>query len=183
MLAETALALILLIAAGLFMRGALQAADTDPGFDLDGGLLAEVDTSLAGMRPDQGRQLYLDLLNRLRALPGAESASLSGMVPFGTTRLAARRWSSRRACRPHRTCRPCCPRPGWSSGRQGAAAISTIVIGLVCLDAQPSAWLERGGLKVGDDLDILSRVSFGEAIECLLYFVVTWQSPLLIALV
>ncbi|MEE8585053.1 MAG: FtsX-like permease family protein [Acidobacteriota bacterium] len=89
-LAETALALTLLIAAGLFMRGALQAADTDPGFDLEGGLLAEVDTSLAGMRPDQGRQLYLDLLNRLRALPGAESASLAGMVPFGTTRLGQR---------------------------------------------------------------------------------------------
>ncbi|HWH71205.1 MAG TPA: ABC transporter permease, partial [Candidatus Sulfotelmatobacter sp.] len=38
---------------------------------------------LTGYDETRGRQLYLDLLQRLRALPGVQAASLAHVVPFG----------------------------------------------------------------------------------------------------
>jgi putative ABC transport system permease protein len=80
---QIALALALLVSAGLFARGALLAASADPGYRLDHELLANVDPSLGGETPTQGRATYRRLLARLRALPGVESASPAALVSFG----------------------------------------------------------------------------------------------------
>ncbi|MDE3154181.1 MAG: ABC transporter permease [Acidobacteriota bacterium] len=80
---QMALALALLVSGGLFARGALLAAAADPGYRLDHELLMNVDPSLAGATPEQGRAIDQRLLGRLRGLPGVESASVASQVSFG----------------------------------------------------------------------------------------------------
>jgi len=85
--AQLALSLTLLVAAGLFVRGALKAADVDPGFSMDNGILVELDSSLAGYNEARGRELYRLVVERLSALPGVEAAGLAATVPFGMVSL------------------------------------------------------------------------------------------------
>lgn len=80
---QIALSLALLTAAGLFARGAFRAARAEPGYSLDRSVLVEVDPSLAGFDETRGRDLYRRMLERSRALPGIQSASLASVVPFG----------------------------------------------------------------------------------------------------
>jgi predicted permease len=80
---QLSLSLMMLVAAGLFVSSATRAAHVEPGFALDRGVLAEVDPSLAGYGEQRGRQIYADLLARLRRIPGIESVSLAATVPFG----------------------------------------------------------------------------------------------------
>jgi predicted permease len=82
-LAQVALSLALVTTAGLFIRGAVKAASATPGYSLEGGVVAEVDPSLAGYAEAQGRQLYREIIERLSSVPGAESVSLSSCMPFG----------------------------------------------------------------------------------------------------
>ena len=81
---QIALSLVLLVAGGLFIRGALAAADANPGFSLDESILVELDPSLIGKDELQSREVYRDVVQRLRALPGVDNAALSSMVPFGS---------------------------------------------------------------------------------------------------
>jgi putative ABC transport system permease protein len=80
---QIALSLGLLTTAGLFTRGAIKAGQADPGYRLDGQVLASIDTSLAGYNEAQGRQVYGRLLDRLRGIPGVKSASVASVVAFG----------------------------------------------------------------------------------------------------
>ncbi len=86
-IAQLALSLVLLSAAGLFVRGAIKATNVDPGFSLDHGIVIEVDPSLAGLDETRGRELYSLLLERLGSIPGIETASLAATVPFGMVSL------------------------------------------------------------------------------------------------
>lgn len=86
-MSQISLSLALLTAAGLFIRSSQQAAALQPGFRVDGGVVVEVDASLAGYNEAHGRQLYPALLDRLRSVPGVESASLAATVPFGMVSL------------------------------------------------------------------------------------------------
>ena len=82
-LAQVALCLALLTTAGLFIRGALKAANADPGFRIPNGILVEIDPSMVGYDETRGRDLTQRLLEKLSALPGVESATISATVPFG----------------------------------------------------------------------------------------------------
>ena len=84
---QIALSLMLLTAAGLFLRSSMQAARVEPGFNIANSVLLEVDPRLAGYDEDHGRQLYRTLLERLRAVPGVESAGMAATVPFGMVNL------------------------------------------------------------------------------------------------
>jgi predicted permease len=89
---QVALSLLLLASAGLFLMSALAAARADPGFRLERGLLAEVDPSLAGYDEARARQFHLALLDRLRAVPGIEAATIGSSFPFtgfGDSRVVA----------------------------------------------------------------------------------------------
>ncbi len=81
--AQISLSLTLLVAAGLFIRGALKAARVDPGFSLDNGILIELDPSLVGYDEKRGRDAYRRIEERLRSLPGIEAVSLAQTVPMG----------------------------------------------------------------------------------------------------
>ncbi len=86
-IAQLALSLALLSAAGLFVRGALKAAHVDPGFSMDNGIVVELDPSLAGLTETRGREVCRLLLERLGSLPGIVAASPAATVPFGMVSL------------------------------------------------------------------------------------------------
>jgi putative ABC transport system permease protein len=82
---EVAFALVLLAAAGLFLRGLQRFINTDPGWQVDGLVTAQM--SLRGQKysDDKQRVVFLtELENRLRALPGVQHAAIGGSHPvFG----------------------------------------------------------------------------------------------------
>jgi len=84
--AQVALSVALLISAGVFVRSSVNAASSDPGFPLAGGILARIEPQLAGFDRGQSRVLYASVLDRLRSLPNVETVSLASIVPFGEAR-------------------------------------------------------------------------------------------------
>ncbi len=84
---QIALSMILLTAAGLFIRSALASANVEPGFRMDNGILIEIDPSLAGYDEAQGRALFRSVTDRLGSIPGVESVSMAATVPFGMVSL------------------------------------------------------------------------------------------------
>jgi len=81
--AQIALSLGLLTAAGLFVRGALKAASVDTGFRADSTILIEVDASLGGYDQTRSLPLFRAASDRLAAFPGVQSVSIAATVPFG----------------------------------------------------------------------------------------------------
>ncbi len=86
-MSQICLSLVLLTAAGLFMRSSMRAAHMEPGFRIQNGAIVEIDPSLAGYDEAHGRRIYRELLEKLRAMPGVESASVAATVPFGMVSL------------------------------------------------------------------------------------------------
>jgi len=87
---QIGLSLALLATGGLFVRGSLAAANSDPGFRLEQGALFELDPALAGYDTARSQQLYGTVLDRVRALPGVEASSLASTVPFGAFSSSSR---------------------------------------------------------------------------------------------
>ena len=83
-IAQVALSLLLLASGGLFLMSAISAATADPGFRLDGALVAEVDPDLAGYDEARGRQAHLALVDRLRTVPGVEAVTIGSRLPFSS---------------------------------------------------------------------------------------------------
>jgi predicted permease len=81
--AQVAMSLVLLIAAGLFLRSLWRAAAVEPGFAADRMLTAQLNINLLRYTRAQGREFYRQAVERVRALPGVESASLARNVPLG----------------------------------------------------------------------------------------------------
>jgi putative ABC transport system permease protein len=89
-LAQLALSLMLLSTAGLFVRSSLRTARLDPGFTLDRAVVVEVDPGLGGYDQAEGKRLVDALVERFRARPDVESASVAATVPFGMISLGRR---------------------------------------------------------------------------------------------
>jgi predicted permease len=82
--AQVAIALTLLVGSGLMYRTVDRLLAVDPGFSPDGVLTAGF--SLVGPRWAEDPAVYAfqqDLLMRVRALPGVESAGLTNLLPLG----------------------------------------------------------------------------------------------------
>jgi putative ABC transport system permease protein len=81
--AEIALSLVLLIGAGLLMRGFVALIDTDPGLKPDHVMTFHV-SAPAGRMNDSARftQFYGPILARLRATPGVNSAASTTLLPI-----------------------------------------------------------------------------------------------------
>ncbi len=83
LVAQMGLSIALLITAGLFVRGALNAANVDTGFTADHLLVAEVDASLSGYNETRALQAYQAMNDRLRALPGVVASDVGAVIPLG----------------------------------------------------------------------------------------------------
>src|SRR6478609_6650348 len=81
-MAQIALSLMLLFAAGLFFRGALKAAGLNPGFVAPGDLISEFDFSLIKKEPADSRRLIFAMVERARELPGVRAAAVGTMLPY-----------------------------------------------------------------------------------------------------
>ena len=81
--AQLALSLVLLVAAGLFVRTLQALYRIDPGFNTRDVLVATVDAGLQGYDDGRAQHLFDALEQRVRALPGVESAALAYMIPLG----------------------------------------------------------------------------------------------------
>ena len=81
-MAQIALSLMLLFAAGLFFRGALKAAGLNPGFNPAGDLIAEFDFSLIKKDPAECRRLIFAITDRARQLPGVVASATGTMLPY-----------------------------------------------------------------------------------------------------
>jgi predicted permease len=79
--------LMLLIVAGLFVRSLQNVQHSDLGFDPSHLLNFTIDAHGAGDNEVQARGLLKNVLPRVRALPGVETASLATTVPMGYTNL------------------------------------------------------------------------------------------------
>ncbi len=83
--AEIAIALVLLIGAGLCIKGLRQARQIDFGFNPDHVLIAGMQIGMNGYNETTGRVFYRQAQHRLAALPGVEDAALASWFPLGLT--------------------------------------------------------------------------------------------------
>jgi len=80
---EVALALVLLVAAGLMTRSLIRLQNVDPGFSPAGVLSVQVTLSRSAYAsPARQTAFYSEALARVRALPGVTGAAASDYVPF-----------------------------------------------------------------------------------------------------
>jgi predicted permease len=89
---QIAVSLVLLVAAGLFVRSLLELRDIDPGFDPDRVVIFRM-TPPVDQQPlpvETKRNLYRQLLERAESVPGVDgaSASFSGLLSAETWRNA-----------------------------------------------------------------------------------------------
>ncbi len=83
--AQIALSLILLVCAGLFIRSLVNAQKADPGFDGKNVLVASYDLDPMGFSESKAIEFNRQVLARVRALPGVESATLADFSPLSFT--------------------------------------------------------------------------------------------------
>jgi predicted permease len=80
---ELALALVLLVCAGLTIRSVALLKNVNPGFNASNALTFKVSLStVAYSTPTKVRSYFHEVLERLEALPGVESASVSTDLPM-----------------------------------------------------------------------------------------------------
>ncbi|HEY6661139.1 MAG TPA: ABC transporter permease, partial [Pyrinomonadaceae bacterium] len=80
--AQIAISLIVLIAAGLVVRTLQQLQTMNPGFNPQNALTMSFDLGLQGYDEARGQQFYHQLMERVRSVPGVESAAVSSYIPL-----------------------------------------------------------------------------------------------------
>ena len=79
---QVAVSLVLLIAAGLFLRSFQNAKALEPGFGTENLLLLSVNLGLQGYGESEGRAFYAQAIKRVESAPGVQSSSLAGPLPL-----------------------------------------------------------------------------------------------------
>jgi macrolide transport system ATP-binding/permease protein len=80
-IAQLSLSLLLLVTAGLFVRSLGKALRVDPGFDARNRAVLSFDLELQGYTPDARARFYHQLTERVTAMPGVESATITSALP------------------------------------------------------------------------------------------------------
>jgi predicted permease len=80
--AQVALSVMLLAGAALFARSLYNLRALDPGFSVDKLLSFAIDPSLSGYEPARVKALYKSAQERLAAIPGVRSTSMSSIMPL-----------------------------------------------------------------------------------------------------
>ena len=81
--AQLAGSLVILVAAGLFVRGLQRSAEVDVGFDPNHVVTMAMDPAQVGYDPTRAEAFFQSLEDRVRRLPGVERAAFSLTVPMG----------------------------------------------------------------------------------------------------
>jgi putative ABC transport system permease protein len=84
---DLAVAIVLLVGAGLMTRSVARLLDVDPGFNPDGVLTAQFSLVGTAYREDAPVRTFIDqLVARAAVLPGVSAAAAAGQVPMGGNR-------------------------------------------------------------------------------------------------
>jgi len=86
LIAQVAMTLVMLVAAGLFARTLANLHSIDTGFDSSGLLTFTVDARQAGLEDGRALDFYRNLQTRLRAVPGVRLAAMSDYAVIGDGR-------------------------------------------------------------------------------------------------
>jgi predicted permease len=78
---QTALALVVVICAGLFIRSVQKLWTQETGYDRSNILMLSIDTGLIGLRGPQAMEVHRRVLDELRTIPGAQNVSVSTVRP------------------------------------------------------------------------------------------------------
>jgi predicted permease len=82
-ISEVALAVVLLISAGMLGRTLLRLTSLDPGIDIHNVLTARVGLSPKALEnPDRTRAVWNEILDQVRSAPGVEAAAIVDIVPM-----------------------------------------------------------------------------------------------------
>ena len=99
---EMAIAVVLLIAAGMLGRSLLRVSSLDPGFNPNNVLLTQVALSSDALtNPTTTRAAWRDILDRVRRVPGVESAAVADVVPMGADTEEIPYWTTPNAPPPN----------------------------------------------------------------------------------
>ena len=83
--AQVAVALVMLVLSGLFLESISAARAADPGFRVEHVLTMGFDPRIARYDLPKTHAFYRQLLERVRALPGVRSAALGQHIPLGVS--------------------------------------------------------------------------------------------------
>ena len=84
-IAQTAIGMVLLIAAGLLMRSFVRILNVDPGFDPNHVLTTRIGVPFDDSRHNQHYLFYEQALERISALPGVQSAAAGWPLPMSSS--------------------------------------------------------------------------------------------------
>ena len=76
------MSLVLLVGALLFARSLRNLLAVDPGFRQDGVLVVNLDLRRADIAPENRRELYDSLVERVKAIPGVDGAAEAAIAPI-----------------------------------------------------------------------------------------------------
>jgi predicted permease len=82
-LIQISLSFVLIAGAGLLMQSLQRIQSASPGFSTEGVLLSGVDLLSAGYNAERAKAFQDQLSERVRVLPGVESATFARVIPFG----------------------------------------------------------------------------------------------------
>jgi predicted permease len=79
---QVAVSMVLLIVAGLFIRGAQKAQAVDLGFDWNHLQLFSIDLAKQGYEPTRGREFLRRLSDQIETISGVQSVAVAKYIPF-----------------------------------------------------------------------------------------------------
>ncbi|MBS1823737.1 MAG: ABC transporter permease [Acidobacteria bacterium] len=79
---QVAVSLVLLVTTGILLDAFRGMLVLNPGIQTNHLMMFEFDTALSGYRPERSRVFFDNLTDRVRALPGVRSATLTRAIPF-----------------------------------------------------------------------------------------------------
>ena len=85
---EAALAVLLIVSAGLLVRSFIRLVNVDGGFDPSNVLVTQVYLPDANQRPARPSAFFERLVPRLAQVPGVRAVGVANMAPFGTESYA-----------------------------------------------------------------------------------------------
>jgi predicted permease len=83
--AQVAVALVMMVLSGLFIASIQAARNTDPGFQVDRVLTMGFDPRIAQYDLDATRRFYRQIGDRVRALPGVRDVAFGQHIPLGVS--------------------------------------------------------------------------------------------------
>jgi putative ABC transport system permease protein len=82
---QVGVSLVLLIAAGLFLRGMMTAQRVDPGFETENVAIATVGHLMGGNGEESGREFLYELARRLETHPDVRAVALADRMPLAAS--------------------------------------------------------------------------------------------------